>query len=312
MPEWENIDFSRLIYECQLLVRAPSDIREHMEKNGVTLLPVDQYSPVPLLGDLADTFEGDGEKRLPVYGHIFDRELVREYINGMADFAAEFEPPRAGDIEKCTGFYWDNPLFSFCDAMAYYCLIRMRKPRRIVEIGSGFSTFVASAAIEKNGFGEIVCIEPFPRPFLASIPHVTQLIEKKIQSITPSEFHKFLEPASILFIDSTHTVKIGSDCLYIYLILMPSVTNNLLVHSHDIYLPFGMLTEFSRDYQIHWNEQYLLYAYLVGNNRSRVIYGSYYAYHYLPEELTALMSGKYPIGGASIWYEINRLIEHPL
>ena len=309
MPDWENIDFPRFVYECQRVGRAPREIREFLETHGVLVMPVDQYTAVPLLRDLPDSFEGTGVAPKPVYDKLFDRELVREYINGMMEFSTEFSPVQKGDAENAKEFFWENPLFSFSDAMAYYCFIRMRKPRRIVEIGSGFSTLVASAAIEKNGLGEIICIEPSPRPFVRSIPHVQGLIQKKIQMISVSEFKDILGAATILFIDSTHTVKIGSDSLYIYLILLPSLSNNLLVQSHDIYLPFGMPPAFSSDHHIHWNEQYLLYAYLLGNSNAQILYGSYYGYHFLADELTALMAGKYGIGGASLWYEINRPAE---
>ena len=61
--------------------------------------------------------------------------------------------------------------------MSYYCVIRDRKPKRIIEVGSGFSTFVASEAVAANGHGEIVCIEPYPRDFLRGLPHVVKLIE---------------------------------------------------------------------------------------------------------------------------------------
>jgi hypothetical protein len=189
--------------------------------------------------------------------------------------------------------------------MAYYCLVRRLRPRRIVEIGGGFSTLVADAAIRKNGSGEIVCIEPYPRPFLPQIKSVSELIAKPIQAITPEAFATLIAPADILFIDSTHTVKIGSDCLYIYLVLMPSIAQALTVHSHDIFLPFGMPPAWSRDLQIHWTEQYLLYAYLLGNSRARVVFGSAYALEFLRDPSERLMRGRYGAGGASLWYQIN-------
>ena len=110
----------------------------------------------------------------------------------------------------------------------------------------------------------------------------------------------------MLFIDSTHTVKIGSDCVYLYLVLLPAIAKPLLVHSHDVFLPFGMPVHWARERQHYWNEQYLLYAWLLHNSRARVIFGSAYAAHYLPAETAALMAGKAAAGGCSLWYEINR------
>ncbi|MBV9827430.1 MAG: hypothetical protein JO001_17470 [Alphaproteobacteria bacterium] len=309
MPDWEEIDFSRFVFECQKVGRAPREVREYLEGHGVVVLPVDQYTPIPLLSEMPESFEGSDAAPNPVYARLFDRELLGDYIRGMTEFAGEFAPMTQGDVDNAREFFWENPLFSFSDAMAYYCFIRMRKPQRIVEIGGSFSTLVASAAIEKNGFGEIICIDAAPRPFVGTIPHLSALVQRKIQHIGVPEFQDLLGPASMLFIDSTHTVKIGSDSLYIYLVLLPSLSRNLLVQSHDIYLPFGMPQAFSSDHHIHWNEQYLLYAYLLANSGARILYGSNYAAHFLADELTTLMAGKYAIGGASLWYEINRPLE---
>ena len=269
------------------------------------LIPADFYSAIPLLRDLDTTFEGVEGGRHPLYDRIFDRAVMTQYLRAMDDFADEFDPPVAGDEAACTEFFWGNSQFSYGDAMAYYCLVRLLRPRRIVEIGSGFSTLVADAAIRKNGSGEIVCIEPYPRPFLSPINSICELIAEPIQAITPKAFAELLTRADILFIDSTHTVKIGSDCLYIYLVLMPSITQALTVHSHDIFLPFGMPLEWSRDLQIHWTEQYLLYAYLLGNSSARVVFGSAYAVEFLRDSSERLMRGRYGAGGGSLWYQIN-------
>ena len=304
-PDGGGLDLELFISECQRLLYAPGAVRQRMEDNGVMLIPANFYSTVPLLRDLDSTFEGVEGSRHPLYHRIFDHAVVARYLQAMDGFADEFDPPVAGDEAACTEYFWGNSQFSHGDAMAYYCLVRLLRPRRIVEIGSGFSTLVADAAMRRNGFGEIVCIEPYPRPFLPQIKSVREVVAKPIQVITPEAFAELLAPADILFIDSTHTVKIGSDCLYIYLVLMPSITQALTVHSHDIFLPFGMPIAWSRDLQLHWTEQYLLYAYLLGNSGARVVFGSAYAFEFLRDRSERLMRGRYSAGGGSLWYQIN-------
>jgi len=311
-PGGDDIDLERFIAESQSLLRAPAAMRQRVEDGGVMLIPANFYSTVPLLRDLDTTFEGVEGGRHPLYQRIFDHDVVAQCLERMDHFADEFDPSVSGDEAACTEFFWGNSQFSYGDAMAYYCLVRRLRPRRIVEIGSGFSTLAADAAIRKNGFGEIVCIEPFPRPFLSQIKSISELIAKPIQAIAPEAFAKLLSPADILFIDSTHTVKIGSDCLYIYLVLMPSITRALTVHSHDIFLPFGMPLAWSRDLQLHWTEQYLLYAYLLGNSRARVVFGSAYAFEFLRDRSERLMRGRYGAGGSSLWYQINIQRQNPL
>ena len=300
-----EFDLDRFIAQCQRMLGAPPELRRRIEDAGVMLAPANYCSSVPLLAELETTFEGAEGSRLPAYYRVFNHAAITRSLAGMAEFADEFDPPIAGDEENCTGYYWDNIHFSHGDAMAYYCLVRQLQPRRIVEIGSGFSTLVADAAMRKNGGGEIVCIEPSPRPFLPRIASVARIINQPIQSLAPHTFGQLLEPDDILFIDSTHTVKIGSDCLYIYLVLLPSLTERLTVHSHDIFLPFGMPLNWARDLQFYWTEQYLLYAYLLDNPRARVIFGSAYAYEFLRDASEHLMRGRYTAGGGSLWYEIN-------
>lgn len=300
-----EIEFDRFILRCHEIFHSPQKDRQVVEDYGITLVPANFYSPVPLLRDLENTFEGAQEEQRPVYDKVFCNSHIRQQLEAMAPFAAEFAPPASAEHTTPPEFSWDNNAFSYTDATSYYCMVRHLRPRRIVEIGCGFSTLVADAAIRANGFGEIICIDPYPASFLSSIASVSQTISEPVQAIVVDDFKRLIEPADILFIDSTHTVKIGSDCAYIYLVLLPSITKPLMIHSHDIFLPFGMPVRWARDQHIYWNEQYLLYAYLLDNRHARVAFGSNYAAHFLPEETASLMDGKALPGGSSLWYRIN-------
>jgi hypothetical protein len=297
-----GVDFDRFIADCRKILDAGPAMRGRVEEGGFVLLPADFNSPAPLLSELDQTFESAST----LYDKIFDLAEIRASLAAMAPFAPEFDPPRSGDEQTATEFFWDNTHFGFTDAIAYYAMVRHRRPRRIVEIGSGSSTLAADAAIRRNGQGEIICIDPYIRPSIAGLDGVAQTIRQPVQSIPLAEMQKLLATADMLFIDSTHTVKIGSDCVYLYLVLLPAIARTLLVHSHDVFLPFGMPVHWAKERQHYWNEQYLLYAWLLHNSRARVVFGSAYAAHYLPAETAALMAGKAVAGGCSLWYEINR------
>lgn len=298
-----GVDFERFIADCRKILDAGPEMRRRVENGGFMLLPADFNSPAPLLSELDQTFEGAA----PLYDGIFDLAEIRALLTAMAPFAPEFDPPQSGDEQTATEFFWRNTHFSFTDAVAYYAMVRHRRPLRIVEIGSGSSTLVADAAIRQNGMGEIICIDPHIRPSIARLDSVTQTIKRPVQEMPIVKMQELLATADILFIDSTHTVKIGSDCVYLYLVLLPAIAKKLLVHSHDVFLPFGMPVHWAKERQHYWNEQYLLYAWLLHNDRARVVFGSAYAAHYLPEETKALMEGKAAPGGCSLWYEINRV-----
>jgi len=297
-----NVDFERFVADCRKLLDAGPAMRRRIEESGFMVLPADFNSPAPLLRDLEHSFEGAAA----LYDQIFDPPVIRASMQAMAPFAPEFDPPQSGDEQTATEFFWGNTHFGFTDAVAHYGMIRHRRPTRIVEIGSGSSTLVADAAIRQNGRGEIICIDPYIRPSIEGLKSVTQTIKRPVQEIPLAKMRELVATADMLFIDSTHTVKIGSDCVYLYLVLLPAITKPLLVHSHDVFLPFGMPVHWAKERQHYWNEQYLLYAWLLNNERARVVFGSAYAAHHLPAETAALMAGKAAPGGCSLWYEINR------
>ena len=279
------------------LVFAPSKLRRKLQELGVTITRSDFYSEIPTVAELEASFAGRGPLRLD---HPFrEAAFLRDFLCELIPVAAEFDP--AVKPARDDAYAWESGGFGYSDAMAYYCMIRRCRPKTIVEIGCGMSTLIASLACERNGFGRIVAIEPFPAPFLHRIPRV-ELIEARAQQLDVALIDANLGDGDILFIDSTHTVKHDSDCLHIYLRILPHLTHSILVHAHDIYLPGTLALHTMRDHQIFWNEQYLLYAYLVGNPRTRVLYGSAYHTAANPRLLSDLMHGRYAPGGASLWF----------
>lgn len=155
------------------------------------------------------------------------------------------------------------------EAQALHGVVRHFKPRRIIEVGSGVSTYCSVRALEMNGQGEIFCIEPYPSQALKRFPQV-RIIESMVQQ-TPFETFDLLESNDLLFIDSTHTVKPGSDVNFLILEVLPRLRSGVIVHFHDIYLPY--------DYQIdilnttfQWSETSLLRAFLIHNSKAEILF----------------------------------------
>lgn len=281
------------------LVYAPSQIRKKLESYGASIVPANFYSEVPTQLELEASFAKDNPPR---YDAIFadDPSLVN-YLIGLTVHSAEFAPPRHATPGK---FHWDNGSFSYSDAMSYYAMLRKVQPETVVEIGCGWSTLVAQAALARNGKGRIVGIEPYPPEFL---PELT-LVKERVQNVPLEFFNTILSSGDVLFIDSTHAVKHGSDCLYLYLHILPQLQSNLFVHVHDVFLPNTFSQETLRDKQIYWTEQYLLYAYLLGNPRVTTLYGSAYHNETHPDLLKTFMHGRYGAGGGSFWFEARHSI----
>ena len=171
-------------------------------------------------------------------------------------------------------FYLNNGYFSAGDAEFWYNLIRLKKPARIFEIGSGHSTLMAVRALRKNreedtGYNcKHVCVEPFANPWLDTLG--VGIVRRRAEDLGV-EFFQELGPDDILFIDSSHMIKPQGDVLFEYLQLLPSLSKGVTVHIHDIFSPKDYTAQLIRQEVKFWNEQYLLEAFLTNNPDWKII-----------------------------------------
>jgi hypothetical protein len=204
-------------------------------------------------------------------------------------------------------------LFRSPDADVAYAMVRHLRPRRILEIGGGFSTLVLARALAANradlepggcesGAPELVTNEPYPRRclkrFLASDPPPpVTLMSRRAQDVPLSDFEE-LGRNDILFIDSSHIVKIGSDLHYLVLDVLPRLAKGVAVHFHDIHLPQEYPRSEIVGRQFFFNEQYFLQAFLAFNNAFDVAFAGRYLQLKHPDRFEqAFGSG----GASSLW-----------
>jgi len=186
-------------------------------------------------------------------------------------------PSQNNDTEPWFG---DTSYFSHMDAVALYLLVAHYRPRRILEIGSGTSTkYMRRAVRDWNLATEIVSIDPSPRAAIDAI--CDQVIRQNVLDV-PGEFFTTLGANDFLFIDGSHLVFAGTDLPYIFLEILPRLSNHVIIHFHDIFLPedYPSSPEWQRMY---YNEQYLLAAFLLHNAEYSVILPNYYLSTYRPE-----------------------------
>ncbi len=303
--EISDEELNILIGLAKKVLWSSQETRKKLQNAKVNIIPANFYSDIPLIDDVLNSFEYRSSNSEIYNSGIFNQETILDFVDCISDYSNEFSPPENGDLDNPKEYFWRNPAFSYSDAMSYYCVLRHFKPGHVLEIGSGFSTLIANQAIAKNGTGKITLIEPYPKKFLRNLEFVDNIIESFVQDIPVPDLVELVESCGIWFIDSTHTVKIGSDCLYIYLKIMPEISKDIIVHTHDIFLPFGMPKHNALDKHIYWSEQYLLYAYMLDNPKIEVLFGSTYVNQKLPDAMNKLMANKYPGGGGSIWYKLN-------
>jgi predicted O-methyltransferase YrrM len=276
-------------------------VRSGLETLGVHVLKANFHAPVPTIAEIKGSWEKRDGQTPYLEPELYDNSaLLRFLAEDLHPYAEAFNPPvePTGRIDE---FHWNNWMFSYSDALAYYCMVRRFRPQHIIEVGSGYSSLVAAQALRDNGQGELILIEPYPPEFLKALGSA-RLIQKPVQEIPVSFFQEMLGENDILFIDSTHTVKCGGDCVYLYLKILPRLKAGVIVHAHDIFLP-SMMPE---DTQIfrghHWTEQYLLQAYLLDNPKVKVLFGSHYHNIVNREALESFMHGKYGARGGSFWF----------
>jgi hypothetical protein len=174
------------------------------------------------------------------------------------------------------------------------------KPRRIIEIGGGYSTRIAGKALAANQSGRLTCIEPFPERLNGSSLGI-ELITKRVEEIDVS-FFSSLKANDILFIDSSHTVKFGSDVCYEFLEILPSLKRGVWVHVHDIFFPHDYPAEWLLKRRLALNEQYLLEAFLAFNRGFEVALANYWlALDHVPA-VRRLFASAGPSGSSSFWF----------
>jgi len=269
------------------------------ERRGFHVTPVHFYQPIPDTQSLPETLWTHPSDLAGVeMNETTQLELLREHIPKFRD---EYEQLPTSSSEKERGFYVNNTLLGGVDALVAYCMVRHFKPRTIIEVGSGFSSLVLGQAAERNKRAGLICIEPFPREFLREgFPGLRSLIEKKVQDIE-LEFFSQLESDDILFIDSSHTVKIGSDVNYLFLEVLPRLRPGVIVHVHDIFLPFEYRRDWVLDELRFWTEQYLLQAFLAFNSEFEVLMANSYLKHCHEEDLKAAFPTLSRWEGGSFW-----------
>jgi hypothetical protein len=177
-------------------------------------------------------------------------------------------------------------------AEVLYVLVRQYKPKRIIEVGSGFSTYLMAKACLKNyeetrKETDYIVIDPFPNATVSKgVPGVSRLIAKPVEQV-PIETFLALDENDFFFIDSSHVARIGGDVNYELLEILPRLKKGVVVHLHDIFLPYEYPKQFIFGFHRFWTEQYLLQSFLTLNFAFEVLWSGFYMYMKYPDECRA-------------------------
>lgn len=282
----------------------PESADEVHDRSRTWVPPGHFYSPITdadeIAADAARLF-APGLHELPEVDLRVDaqielaRTLARFY--GEEDFPAEPRPGRR--------YCLTNDYFPYGDAFAYYALLRHLRPKRVIEVGAGWSSAVLLDTDERFLQSSIECtfVEPFPERLLARMTDAdrarTRLLRRRLQDVPVDEFER-LEAGDVLFVDSSHVAKTGSDVLHALFVVLPRLAPGVWVHFHDVFADFEYPREWVEQGR-SWNESYLLRAFLMHNREWRIELHAATLAECAAETLLPLMPNVGADVGGSLW-----------
>lgn len=267
--------------------------------------PGHYYSPIPSYAEIerdqARIFDR-GARELP--GVRIDGAHFRERLASFAPLHAEF--PYTEEPDPALRFALENTTYSRGDAVVLYSMMRLTRPRRIVEIGSGNSTWLMLDVNERflDGSAHILSLDPHPDRMLAGLRagdrERIEVLPMRVQEAGAAHFAD-LAAGDILFVDSTHVSRCDSDVNHILFAILPSLASGVLVHFHDVFWPFEYPKHWLLEIGAAWNEAYLLRAFLQYNGAFEIDFFSDYVTQFMREDVERCVPVFLKGPGSSLW-----------
>ena len=219
------------------------------------------YSPIP---DVWELPEEAWSARASMLGVELDLDAQLAFLEGpLRPYLGAF-----GEEPGDDGFTLQNGLYGSGVAEVLYAMIRHLRPQRVLELGSGYSSLVIARGLTRNrgegSPGRHLVADPYPSPLLDRRQGEFE-IERVAAEHVPLERFEELEAGDVLFVDTSHTVKVAGDVNRIVLEGLPRLRPGVVVHFHDVFLPYEYPATLVRDGGLFWQEQYLLHAFLAFN-----------------------------------------------
>ena len=273
--------------------RRMRDVFELGQRFGLDVLPRHFYSSIPDIRELRASEEWkEPHSMCGVAGAGLDDQIafLQSCCEGApSELSATQIYERACEANGAIGY---GPI----EAGFLHRFVTSSRPKRMVQIGAGASTSVALSAAQSVGHQmQLTCIDPFPTDYLraAAKRGDINLMELKAQTV-PLDTMLDLGAGDLLFVDSTHTVKPGSEVNRIILEVLPRLALGAYIHFHDIYFPFDYAPSLLSEDLFFWNETPLLYAFLVGNSSVRLRLSLSMVHSARPDELRRQFSDYRP------------------
>ena len=284
-------------------------IAEELEKYKTWVAPGHFYSPIPDIDEIKKKEKGIfGAIPAEIPGIDLRFEKQKKLLNELQKFYPEvpFKDKKTGSLR----YFFENPAYSYADAVFLYLMLRHLRPKNIIEVGSGYSSCVMLDTNElflgnKTSKTSLIFIELYPELLYSLIREDDkeneniEIIPQNLQDIDLEKFSS-LNAGDILFIDSTHVSKANSDVNYIFFKLLPSLKKGVYIHFHDIFYPFEYPKSWIYEGRA-WNEDYMMRAFLQYNNDFEIVYFIDYMKKSYGEEIAKMMPLTTLNEGGGIW-----------
>jgi predicted O-methyltransferase YrrM len=297
-PPKLSADVENLQAEIRRLEAELAESRRHVP-------PGHYYSPIHSIAEVQENHDaifGPLPRTLP--GIEMHEAAQLQLLDEFAHYVPEIEFP--AKPKPPLRYYSENNWYPYSDAIFLYGMMRHFKPRRIIEVGSGFSSCAMLDTNELFFDNRIGCtfIEPEPERLLGALRPDDRkridLVTTPVQKVPVSAFQE-LERNDILLIDSSHVSKVNSDVNYLYFEVLPALKPGVLIHVHDIFYPFRYPEKWIYAGWA-WNEAYLLRALLMYSQAFQIRMCNTLLYRFHADRIRALMPRALN-GGGSIWIE---------
>jgi hypothetical protein len=263
------------------------------------------YSPIPTEEEVLTYIERRNLSKIELLGIELNEQSQIELLNDYVQYYNDLSFPEIKTTDF--RFYYKNDFFSYSDAIFLYCFLRKHKPKRIIEIGSGFSSAVILDTIDRFFLEhpEITFIDPdtsrLDNLLKSSDKEYVTVIAKKIQDVSPTIFSS-LESGDLLFIDSSHVVKCGGELQLLMFEVLPFLPSGIFVHFHDVFYPFDYPSEWLIQ-GIFWNENYFLRAFLSYNCEWNIYFFNTYVAYLFEDFISAKMPLCIQNSGGSLYIQ---------
>ncbi len=290
--------------DFKLLNSELSDLRERLSKYELGWPPGHFYSPLPDL-EIVKKTEHKIWKELnnEVKGIDLREKQQLELLRNISHYY--HQQPWQDEKKDDLRYYFFNPNFTYGESLILFGMIMHLKPKNIIEIGSGYSSCVTLDTNELffNNSISLTFIEPYTELLISLLKQgdrdTISIIESDLQDVD-TNIYSSLKNGDILFIDSTHVAKIGSDVNHIFFEILPQLNSGVYIHFHDIYFPF----EYPKNWVYQgraWNEAYLLRAFLQNNDQFEIVLFNSFIGNFHKPMLEQIMPLAAKTPGSSIW-----------